>query len=345
MTGMAVAYHHYKESRSNLTVLPGIANSPLIEAGLQVPRLVPVLTVCSKQCFDCSLAQDLQSFGKSCRRVTAELENGEKKAESSDTSVDDSNASDGYDQALVGAAIVVFRNPFDVIRSRVNRALILEADAEGQNLTEVNALLNTRQAVDQHCAVVDKHLESTDEPPKPEDVRPTFLGVQRSVHDFAKFLQCPRGWFASQERYSRLTNFANDERFRYVPDRSLIDQFRHIPCYSDFLRYIQWYNHALHVVSSYRLFRERTLYLEELTIGSAKRSLKNTARFLQLPTLKYSGQFIQKRAEPLMLWTDSEAREIAKLFETFSSPELWELIRPYFENEQGSFQTLATFAG
>jgi hypothetical protein len=160
---------------------------------------------------------------------------------------------------------------------------------------------------------------------------------------WAEVAECPSRWLAERtsDRCSRLRQnkaVADKEYTEFPVDWELLKEFRELPCHSDWLRMVQWYNHALEFSEPRRTAPRRTLrfedYVKEGTRDANFRGLAASLLGGEIPAKRRRHvPWNLSRARHKMLYTDSEARLAARFVKTFGSRDVWELFRGYFEGE------------
>ena len=101
-----------------------------------------------------------------------------------------------------------------------------------------------------------------------------------------------------------------------------------VPCHADFLRYVQWHNHAISVIKDHQL-PTHNLFYENYT-KDFDGTVKHLLNFLQLPLRDHPKPFITGKA--YTEWFDpKEAQAVARLVREAASPECWALLRHYVE--------------
>jgi len=336
-TRVDVATHYWNDvgpDQSQFLVYPNASlYSPMWIVPLEKyepTKLVLTRNHCTGTCPFCHPVELYRNMERMCRSVTRSIGGNDTVGE--------------YSRDLVKGAVLLVRNPFDVIRSRATRGVIEQKDA--LNLTESEAanLKDTRQSLDRWCRIVDDHFEQHDEgpPPPPSSGKPTWNILYRSLiatrRWYKRRLNCPNLIWGVDDRYRRLQLTPVAERVteenatEYPIDRQLLDVggYRSVPCYSDWLRYVQFHNYALQEIrdlDGYVLYFEKYVEDERKTLGELARYMKMSN---EMPGRL---RFKRERAVHKQLYSPAEARQLADLVRTLASDETWGLLRHYFVDE------------
>jgi hypothetical protein len=311
-------------------------------------------------CDSCPIPESAAAFERSCRIVP---------------SADPNMTAVPIDMSRVREVLVLVRNPFDVMRSRAARGLMqraVEAEAiaaaaetaaalnsskvtstsRGRILTRERAseLRGTRAGLVMWCADVDSRFQqsfvSAIQPPSQPSAARTneqpatwWDHARDSLGRLKEVVMCPSRWLASNnDRYSQLKQTRAIAEMQYVEfpvDRDRMDRFRGLPCHSDWLRMVQWFNHVMEFSRPRRTLPRQILRLEDFTRSEsdAHSKIDELAESLLGRPLetKIRERFLNpSRAKHLMLYTDEEARLAAEFVKTFGSRDVWDLFRPYF---------------
>lgn len=105
--------------------------------------------------------------------------------------------------------------------------------------------------------------------------------------------------------------------------------FRELPCYSEWLRYVQFHNYALDVVD---LLPGRILYFEEFLRGPLPVA-QDLLKYLHLPQTAKPPPFGKKRAKGWSFYTAEESRLATRLVRTIATDETWDALGVYMELE------------
>jgi hypothetical protein len=140
----------------------------------------------------------------------------------------------------------------------------------------------------------------------------------------------------SREGHLRWCNYVDSRhgnaffKGSYVSDevKALMEQ---VPCALDWYRWVQWHNRAIEVTKTqgwpvFYLYYERYSTAYNQTLG-------DLLDFLELPSVNepmlfHSGKTYRD------LYSDDEIRVATRLVQRLASPECWDLIRHYFEEDE-----------
>lgn len=310
---MKTASHHWEDAGVNAQPLwPNVMHSPLLvgNASHGVPSNVLTKNFCSRHCRSCQPVQDGESFSNGCHRVTTNNDGSVEQGE--------------YGHELVSAAVVQIRNPFDVMRSRATRGLQTIKSELGLSDEDILGLKDQRQGLMQWCQLADAHFEAHRPTEPPRTVREEPNPFYRFIHH----AMCPAGLFESQERYSLL----QDEKpvQEYILDMKIVDEAQgKLPCYSDWVRLIQWHNYALQMTER---VPTRVLYFEEY-LSDFNNTTEGLATFVEAASSGEPLPLNKERASHNSLYTRAESIVATNLVRSLASPELWKLMEHYFIDE------------
>lgn len=291
-------------------VRPDIKYSPFIvsDDGSKPGKHVLVQTQCSRTCATCQPIDDPLAFRQSCRWVNA---------------VPEQNRTGGdYPEDLVQGIVIQLRNPYDVIRTRVNRGIKSERKTLEWTDEQVNERKNTRQALESYCKIVDSAFI-----PNPSDRRTLFFKSEawKRPRKFFKRAFCEWRYRYPLPKYQMVDAFyeSSKRNFHYFSNAT---KFSDIPCFWDWLRYIQWHNYLLEFATK---FPTHVVYFEDY-MTDRKHAFEDLAAFMDrkiesplLPPLNL------ERAKHIMLYTPQEQSRIAELVHHFASPKVLEILQPY----------------
>jgi hypothetical protein len=344
--------YYFRTSKSTST-----SNSA--EALDQLRRPVPAVALTKNlcnawACDTCHIPENAAAFERSCRIVP---------------SADPNMTAVPIDMNRVRKVLVLVRNPFDVMRSRAARGLMqraVEAEAaataaaasnatsssrQGKRMTRDRAseLKDTRAGLVMWCADVDSRFQQSNiwaiqPPPPPKDEPVTWWDQARdSLGRIKEMVTCPSRFLAtSTTRYSQLKQTRAVAETQYVEfpvDRVRLRQFIGLPCHSDWLRMVQWYNHVMEFSRPRRTLPRQILRFEDYTRSEADARSKfdDLAESLlgrPLETKVRERYFSPSRTKHVLLYTHEEARLAEEFVKTFGSREVWELFRPYFTSNE-----------
>jgi hypothetical protein len=106
-----------------------------------------------------------------------------------------------------------------------------------------------------------------------------------------------------------------------------------VPCYAEFGRFIQWHNNAIAVTRQLQL-PTHTLFYENYT-ANLNATGDQLLSFLQLTRSGPAPVFIEKKHYP-DYYTPGQIGRVATMARNIATPECWELVRHYFENDDVS---------
>lgn len=304
-------------------------------------KLILTRNHCAGGCLTCKPIESFEAFDLNCRTVPAE-----------------GNVSHlDYHLSRVRDYWLLVRNPFDVIRSRINRGIV--SPLRPANLTKDDAwdLQNTHLALERWCPITDQAYRDDVVPPPPPPSSPLpAIPHPSTLSEWATaavqgLLQrqaaCPTRGFASSSssssshqearRYSRLTHNDNKAHMEFHLNRTWIQQnYDDLPCFSEWVRIAQWYNYALELTQPHRTLPRRIVRFEEYNNNvrnNRTSKLQDLVRALGVEPVVPPLPFDAPRARHRMLYTHAQARRAKQLFRQVASVETWNLFRPYFENQ------------
>jgi hypothetical protein len=114
---------------------------------------------------------------------------------------------------------------------------------------------------------------------------------------------------------------------------AMLQQLARVPCYSEFGRFIQWHNNAIAVARRLQL-PTHTLFYENYTTN-LNATGDQLLSFLKLTRSGPAPVFIEKKHYP-DYYTLGQIRRVAAMARTIATPECWEMIRHYFEDDDGN---------
>lgn len=308
-------------------VIPNMTGSPIaFNPNLPIPQFVLTRNHCLGGCVDCLPAQDAVAFHKACHTVTTVQDDG-------------GLVLTPYPANLTQASLTLVRNPFDVIRTRMNRGFVERQGTFGWTDEEIERMTDSNEGLHVWCRIVDEAYEKAD---REELSRPKLTRMEQAIRTYnglvlrwrklvkrCKIIQgCPEMEFWPNEKFRELGKHLY-KRQDFKIDTDVKHRYKDLPCYSEWLRYVQWYNHALQLTRS---LRERILYFEEFVERRA-RTYADLIQTLQLPEKGGKVPFSWDRASHKNIFSPSEARMAANLVLQNASPEVWEVLSRYFESE------------
>jgi hypothetical protein len=309
-----------------VAIRPDLPGSPVARnAGKHIPRLVLTRNHCNGGCLDCMPFDNLNQVRHSlCNTVTRML-NGTK-------------VNNQYPDSLVVGSYVLVRNPFEVIRTRVHEGLLAVQDQIGLTREQVNASHTTREGFDQWCRYSDRLFEQKDATSARRSATkgPSLLRrTVRKVQTLRKALRCPVALLWPSKRFRILDKaMQSTEDGSRRPYSEVKHSYKALPCYSEWLRYVMWYNNALQI-SAFQINRnrERILYYEDMQRAKRK-TLYPILKELDLEVVNPNVRpFKENMHDALFYYTQKEAREAARLVLELASSRTWEVLRRYFEGE------------
>ena len=119
-------------------------------------------------------------------------------------------------------------------------------------------------------------------------------------------------------------------RGSYVNDeaKALMEQ---LPCALDWYRWVEWHNRAIEATRAQGLL-VHYLYYEQYSTAY-NQTLDDLLDFLQLPSVEAPLQFHSGKTYR-DLYLDDEIKVATLLVRALASPECWDLIRHYFEEDK-----------
>jgi len=329
MTDAEVASHNFQDGPGQDPIWENVTNSPILvdPPGDYIPRRVLTRNQCTGFCPFCKPAESQKQFDRMCWTVTRKIGGNKKTGE--------------YPRKLVDGAVFIIRNPFDVIRSRSSIGIFEARVTRTLGITERQAakLQDTREGLEKWCQVVDANFAEKDEGPPELPSRPraepTWNTLYRSLIRARKWrsrrYHCPNLLFPVDKRYSLFGRNISREMREFPIDRKRLSEYRSIPCYSDWLRYINWHNYALQQI------RHQSVYVMhfEKYEKSPQRALSEVIKYLNLTAVRRAPELDRRRLQHMQLYTPDEVRQLAFMVREFGSEEVWELLRHYFEGYDG----------
>jgi hypothetical protein len=111
---------------------------------------------------------------------------------------------------------------------------------------------------------------------------------------------------------------------------STLENYTHVPCHTEFFRYIQWHNDATNLQGKYADTKPaRYLWYENLTsvVG-----LEPLLEFLNFKTIKRSAAAASTPQPSVSeFFSERIMRDASRMIKEFASPMAWELIRHYLD--------------
>jgi hypothetical protein len=313
-------------STADAAVFKDVEGSPIALAPEKfLPPYILTRNQCNGFCSTCLPVENSEAFSIACHTVTSMVEGKPENLQ--------------YPTNIANSTLTLVRNPFDVLRSRTNRGLMEQKEKFGLNDEQVNNMKDTPKGLQEYCQHVDKIYEEMDRDPNSrlqstlrertirtmqswlERTRSTY----RNVHDG---LICPRKVVWRFKRFAKLGK-ENSPTSEFKISPFLKHRYKALPCYSEWLRYIQWHNYAFQET---RWKRERLLYYED--IAKNKKILLDVVDDLMLGLQHSTVKFQAKRGNHLNLYTDDQARMVARLVMELSSKKTWEVLSRYFEGQK-----------
>jgi len=340
MTDADVATHNWQDAspQKQIPIWDNFTNSPMLmePLGKFVPPLVLTRNQCSGGCPTCKPVEYSKAFDKACWSVNSISAEGNK------------TVGEYERRDVLDSTVMLLRNPFEVVRSRANRGLFERLEKLGlEDERQAKNLQDTREGLEKYCKFVDEHFVSTDDGPPEYPVRrpkPTWNIPYRSLIAARKWMtrrkHCPNLLFSVDKRYSkfRLTRSTTPVK-EYELNRARIQAYRSIPCYSEWLRYIQFHNYALQQVRRDSP-RSYVLHYEKYASLGPTSTLLEVVHFLNLTAVRppewidrkhIRRQHKKKSTNPM--YTHDESRQLAAMVQEFASDEAYELLRQYFVGE------------
>ena len=105
-------------------------------------------------------------------------------------------------------------------------------------------------------------------------------------------------------------------------------QYQNIPCYSDFIRYIIWHNHAIQTIDKLQI-DSMTLHYESYGI-SQNRTVNKLLDFLGL-NFTHKVQKYRKGNGYRNHFENEEIESVKRLAEEISDVETWDMLERYFD--------------
>jgi hypothetical protein len=315
--------------------------SPLLSnPTMNVPQRILARTHCIGGAPDHLPVEDIFVFGHNCRSVNYKLK-GKKTV-------------GYYAEQLALGAVTLVRNPFDVIRTRMKRR-----SRQMFNWTEAEWLMKreSHEGLLQYCKYTDAEYIRKD---KAELAKVTWFADQKRNYQkfrftlanrqesFVRIATCPTSWFVSKK---------SKRRFQYFPEITTYDEFlfdmdtvkaatynfplnpkvkrmfQDLPCYSEWLRYVQFHNYA---TAELKDVAGRVVYFEDFIEKGPEEATAGLLEFLRLSKKAKYLPFDKRRAAHKLIYSKTEARRAAQLVKTLASDRTWELLRYYFEGQDWS---------
>jgi hypothetical protein len=125
------------------------------------------------------------------------------------------------------------------------------------------------------------------------------------------------------------TTWENEEMRASGPVYDLHRDYSHVPCYAEWYRYIQWHNLAYQTTR--QVLDMSVLYVHyEDYVDRFDETVEAINDYLQLATVRSAVQFESRVYRDI--FSPTWVKQVAELVEHFAEPEVWELIRHYFED-------------
>ena len=304
-----------------VAVLPGVSSSPMfVQQGSTQSLLQPIVMVqsdCAGGCKGCPPAVSLRQFTKACTHVGSKSQSTSKMTYGF------------HSPDIVHGILIVVRNPFQIVRTRSNIEIIQRTRKNKEAVKAGENYLNTRETLLEWCSMADKSF----------DGRRVSLDTTRRSSDswvMAAAKMCP----ASSQ--SSIVTTREDELNDHFPiDLDVIEKYSNIPCYSEFIRYVQFYNYAALLSNSY--IKKEVLRIEDLAdLEHGDQFLRILGKlvtdFFRRPIRNApSTHFQRQRVAPtdlvqdkLSLFTDSEVLRLEEMTRTLASDYVWDIISSYF---------------
>ncbi|GKY92260.1 hypothetical protein MPSEU_000197100 [Mayamaea pseudoterrestris] len=324
-------------------VWPDQVYSPMLsQPDMETPARVLTRTHCIGGAFDALPIEDYVVFSRNCRMVTMKEENK--------TTVGHFNMN------MISGAITLVRNPSTVIHSRMTRR-----SRQLLNWSEEEWLIkrDSRKGLLEYCKRVDGAYTKRDKGPYTPRAaaQPRLIGVLRKrwyeirlryrrIHRaIDRKATCPSQWFASRanlRRYRFMKDEVGQEEFEYFTEK-MKAQFRNhpvsepikklftdLPCYSEWLRYIQFYNYALDITGNI----PGKIFYFEFFLKDYELVSQGLLDYLRLPRQADPPlSFNKTRTLGSSLYTAKESLLAAKLVRTLGSATTWDTLKVYFEKE------------
>jgi hypothetical protein len=199
----------------------------------------------------------------------------------------------------------------------------------------------SRVGMEEFCRIVDAKYEQLDgsQTPKPLSISPppsNNIGLLGQLQDV---VQCPVRLFASgnsKMRFSMLRDevtrdaFEYKRRSKFALSADVVSLFKDLPCYSEWLRYIQFYNHAFDLVEK---FQWKTVHFEQLSSNSEETG-QQILDYLEQPRKGDPIPLDKERAKGMNHYTSAEARLAAKLVRKLATEATWNALHGYFQSEE-----------
>jgi len=164
-------------------------------------------------------------------------------------------------------------------------------------------------------------------------VRKRKMRYNWTADQLSVFTDTSRGFLVEWCEKEVDDNFLRDTTGIY--DAALASRIGHlaskVPCFGDWIRYVQWHNHAADLLRNLNV-PVRIIHYEEYYGDTAGKTSHELLKFLGQPAaddtvhplpFKASGKSYQ------FLYTEEQARAAAQLVRALASPRVWPLLRPY----------------
>lgn len=323
--------HGQQLGENAIPVLPGVEGSPVqLNPNYPVPYYILTRNHCDGGCVSCLPMESSVVFDRVCHTTTVMINGTANHTQ--------------YADNITKASLTLVRNPFDVIRSRMNRGFIERKQEFGLTDAKVEELIDSHAGLLQWCRRLDDEYELADSLPRNRTEPSLFARTQRSfnsyrnaitrfVHRCNKVMDCPSMELWPEQKFKFLGQYlkVSHQPVEFELSDDVKQRYRDLPCYSEWLRYIQWYNYALQL--SRPMKRERILYFEDI-VEHRHRTYADLVRSLNLPEAGHPAGFKPQRAQHKLIYTPEQARMASQLVIELASPQLWPVLRRYFVREQ-----------